>query len=198
VQEEALELGERVRREQHQRQVEGAQDEESRRLWDLWEGKKRKRATGREDEVGAGNVDGASHGRFQEGALGQSRAKAARAGRSGALRVTRAAASAGRREKPRGGSSRSRMTLGHVATSSTFFFTTSETPLQVPFKTTCLTPVDAILRSVVAEVDRPAGCAAVAPTAGGRRTASWPAHQRSRKSRTKSELLSLIFHSVGP
>jgi hypothetical protein len=55
----------------------------------------------------------------------------------------------------------------YVATSSTFVFTTSETPLQVPFKTTCLTPVDAILRSVVAEVDRPAGCAAVAPTAGG-------------------------------
>jgi hypothetical protein len=95
VQEEAPELGERVRREQHQRQVEGAQDEESRRLRDLWEGKKRKRATGRDDGVDAGNVDGASHGRFQMGALGQSRAKAARAGRSGALRVTWAAASAG-------------------------------------------------------------------------------------------------------
>jgi hypothetical protein len=88
----------------------------------------------------------------------------------------------------------SSVTLGHVATSSTFFFTTSETPLQVPFKTTCLTPVDAILRSVVAEVDRPAGCAAVAPTAGG--PLAGPLTQRSRKSRTKSELLSLIFHSV--
>jgi hypothetical protein len=95
VQEEALEVGERVQRERHQRQVEGAQDEESRRLRGLWETKKRKRETGREDGVDAGNVDGASHGRFQMGALGQSRAKAARAGRSGALRVTPAAASAG-------------------------------------------------------------------------------------------------------
>ena len=83
MQEEAPELGERVRREQHQRQVEGAQDEESRRLRDLWEGKKRKRATGRDDGVDVGNVDGASHGRCWMGALGQSRAKAARAGRSG-------------------------------------------------------------------------------------------------------------------
>jgi hypothetical protein len=43
VQEEALEVGERVQRERHQRQVEGAQDEESRRLRGLWEAKKRKR-----------------------------------------------------------------------------------------------------------------------------------------------------------
>jgi hypothetical protein len=47
--------------------------------------------------VDAGTVDGASQGRRQMGALGQSRAMAARAGRSGALRVTPAAASAGRR-----------------------------------------------------------------------------------------------------
>eukprot|EP01049_Picozoa_sp_SAG25_P020039 SAG25_NODE_6646_length_541_cov_6.158371_1_plen_90_part_00 len=45
VQEEALEVGERVKREWHQRQVEGAQDEESRRLRGLWEAKKRKRDT---------------------------------------------------------------------------------------------------------------------------------------------------------
>jgi hypothetical protein len=89
------------------------------------------------------------------------------------------------------------VTLGHVATSSTKYFSPSETPLQLRFKTTCLTPVDAILRS---------GRCAVAPTGlvlpwhRGRRTAAAGplsgAHQRSRKSRTKSELLSLIGHSV--
>ena len=73
-------------------------------------------------------------------------------------------------------------------------FLPSETPLQYHSKTTCLTPVDAILRS---------GRCAVAPTGLVLRwhrprpaDCCWPAHQRSRKSRTKSELLSLIGHSV--
>ena len=53
------------------------------------------------------------------------------------------------------------------------------------------TAVTAIAK-VCRGTDRP--CAAVAPRPADR--CCWPAHQRSRKSRTKSELLSLIFHSV--